>query len=152
MRQGEFNEKIEALKFGDELWNRVINYVETCSWGAGRVLAGKMRENDFESNERVIVALHDGDIAAFCTFSNRDELPPEYNFSPFVGFVFVDEKFRGRRLSGKLIDAACGLAREQGFTAIYLMKNTGSGKSGIMGLSTGRWSSCLQGICDFWRY
>lgn len=43
-------EKIEALKFGDESWNRVINYAETCSWGAGRVLAGKMRENDFEAN------------------------------------------------------------------------------------------------------
>lgn len=70
---------------------------------------------------KIMWALHDGDIAAFCTFSNRDELPPEYDFSPFVGFVFVDEKFRGRRLSGKLIEAACGLAREQGFTAIYLM-------------------------------
>lgn len=81
-----------------------------------------MRANDFEANERVIAALHDGDIAALCTFSNRDELPPEYDFKPFVGFVFVDEKYRGRRLSGKLIDAACGIAREQGFTAIYLMR------------------------------
>ena len=99
-------EKIEVLTFGDELWSRVIEYAETCSWGAGRVLAGKMRANDFEANERVIAALHDGDIAAFCTFSNRDELPPEYGFKPFVGFVFVDEKYRGCRLSGKLIDAA----------------------------------------------
>jgi predicted N-acetyltransferase YhbS len=127
VRQGEFNKKIEVLTFGDDLWSRGIEYAETCSWGAGRVLAGKMRENDFEANERVIAALHDGNIAAFCTFSNRDELPPEYNFSPFVGFVFVDEKFRGRRLSGNLIEAACGLAREQGFTAIYLM----SGEVGL---------------------
>ena len=120
-------EKIKVLTFGDELWSRVIEYAETCSWVAGRVLAGKMRENDFEVNERVIAALHDGDIAAFCTFSNRDELPPEYGFKPFVGFVFVDEKFRGRRLSGKLIDTACGLAKDQGFTAIYLM----SGEVGL---------------------
>lgn len=104
-------EKIEILTFGHELWDRVIEYAETCSWGAGQVLAGKMRANDFEANERVIAALHDGDIAAFCTFSNRDELPPEYDFKPFVGFVFVDEKYRGRRLSRKLIDAACGIAR-----------------------------------------
>lgn len=99
-------EKIKVLTFGEELWDRVIKYAETCSWAAGRVLAGKMRENDFEANERVIAALHDGDIAAFCTFSNKDELPPEYDFSQFVGFVFVDEKYRGCRLSGKLIDAA----------------------------------------------
>ena len=120
-------EKIEVLTFGNELWNKVINYAETCSWGAGRVLAGKMRENDFEANERVIAALHGGDITAFCTFSNKDELPPQYDFMPFVGFVFVDEKYRGRRLSGKLIDAACGIAREQGFTAIYIM----SGEIGL---------------------
>lgn len=120
-------EKIEVLTFGHVLWNKVIKYAETCSWGAGRVFASKMRENDFEANERVIVALHDGDIVAFCTLSNKDELPPEYDFEPFVGFVFVDEKFRGHRLSGKLIDAACGIAREQGFTAIYLM----SGEVGL---------------------
>lgn len=120
-------EKIEVLTFGDELLDKVIKYAVICSWRAGRVLAGKMRANDFEANERVIVALHDGDIAAFCTFSNRDELPPEYDFTPFVGFVFVDEKFRGRRLSGKLIDAACGIAIDQGFTAMYIM----SGEVGL---------------------
>lgn len=47
-------EKIEVLTFGDELWNRVIKHAETCSWGAGRVLAGKMRANDFEANEKRI--------------------------------------------------------------------------------------------------
>lgn len=120
-------EKIEVLTFGHELWNRVINYAESCSWGAGRVLAGKMRENDFEANERVIAALHGGDIAAFCTFSNKDELPPEYDFSPFVGFVFVDEKYRGRRLSERLVGATCDIAREQGFRAVYLM----SGEIGL---------------------
>lgn len=120
-------EKIEVLTFGNELWDKVINYAETCSWGAGRVLAGKMRENDFEANERVIAALHGGDITAFCTFSNKDELPQEYEFTPFVGFVFVDEKYRGRRLSEKLIEAACVAAKEQGFTAIYIM----SGEIGL---------------------
>lgn len=93
----------------------MIEYAETCSWGAGRVLAGKMRENDFESNERVIVALHDGDIAAFCTFSNRDELPPEYDFKPFVRFVFVDEKFRGRRLrAGERAGIYSDISNERG--------------------------------------
>ena len=120
-------EKIEVLTFGHELWNKVINYAETCSWEAGRVLAGKMRENDFEANERVIAALHGGDITAFCTFSNKDELPQEYEFTPFVGFVFVDEKYRGRRLSERLIGAACDIAREQGFRAVYLM----SGEIGL---------------------
>lgn len=123
----EISEKIEIMSYGHTLWNRTIKYAEACSWGAGRTLADMMRKNAFESNERVIVALHDNDIAAFCTLSNRDELPPEYDFKPFVGFVFVDEKYRGNRLSEKLIDAACETARKQGFTEIFIM----SGEIGL---------------------
>ena len=39
----------------------------------------------------------------------------------FIGFMFVDENFRGHRLSEKLIDAACDVARSQGYSRIYLM-------------------------------
>ena len=67
------------------------------------------------------------EIAGFCTFANKDELPEEYDFSPFIGFMFVDEKYRGHRLSGKLIDAACGIAKEQGFSTVYIM----SGEVGL---------------------
>lgn len=56
-----------------------------------------MKENDFESNERVFIALCDDDIAGFCTLTNKDELPAEYDFEPFIGFVFVDSKYRGHR-------------------------------------------------------
>lgn len=40
--------------------------------------AEKMEPNDFENNERALVALRDDDAAAFCTFTNRDEMPREY--------------------------------------------------------------------------
>ena len=72
-------------------------------------------------HEPVVVALENDEIAGFCTFANKDELPQEYDYTPFIGFLFVDEKYRGHRLSGKLIDAACNLAREQGFSTIYIM-------------------------------
>lgn len=41
-----------------------------------------MRENAFESNERVLAAVCGEEVAGFATFSNRDELPPEYSFTP----------------------------------------------------------------------
>lgn len=41
--------------------------------------------------------------------------------------MFVDEKYRGHRLSGKLIDVACGIAKDQGFLTIYVM----SGEVGL---------------------
>lgn len=119
--------KIEVMTFGHKLWDKTIEFAEKCSWRAGPCLAKKMKENDFESNERVIIALCDDNIAAFCTFTNKDELPAEYDFKPFIGFVFVDEKYRGHRLSEALIDAACEAAGKQGFPTIYIM----SGEVGL---------------------
>ena len=63
--------------------------------------AEKKRANDIENNERALVALLDDDAAAFCTFTNRDEMPKEYGFGPFIGFLFVAETYRGNRLSEK---------------------------------------------------
>ena len=120
-------EKIIVMAPGHELWDKTIAFAVGCPWKAGAFLAEKMKANDFENNERVLVALHGDEAAAFCTFTNRDELPKEYGFGPFIGFLFVAEKYRGNRLSEKMLNAACNVARKQGFSTIYLM-------SGEMGL------------------
>ena len=85
--------------------------------------AEKMEPNDFENSERALVALRDDDAAAFCTFTNRDEMPREYG----IGFLFVAEQYRGNRLFEQMVNAACNVAKEQGFSAIYLM----SGEVGL---------------------
>ena len=89
--------------------------------------AEKMEPNDFENNERALVALCDDDAATFCTFTNRDEMSREYGCGPLIGFLFVAEKYRGNRLSEQMVNAACNVAKEQGFSAIYLM----SGEVGL---------------------
>ena len=89
--------------------------------------AKKMEANDFESNERALVALRDDDAVVFCTFTNRDEMPREYGCGPLIGFLFVAEKYRGNRLSEQMVNAACNVAKEQGFSVIYLM----SGEVGL---------------------
>ncbi|MBR4180403.1 MAG: GNAT family N-acetyltransferase [Treponema sp.] len=118
---------IQIMTSAHPLWHKTISFAETCSWRAGAALAQKMRENDFADNERVFIAIENDEIAGFCTFSNKDELSQEYDFTPFIGFLFVDEKYRGHRLSSKLIDTACSLAKTQGFTTIYVM----SGEVGL---------------------
>ena len=120
-------EKIEVMSYGHEYWNMVINFASKCSWKAGKFLAQKMMTNDFERNEKVIIALCDDCIAGFCTLANKDEISQEYDFTPFVGFVFVDEKYRGNRLSERLVNTACDEAREEGFRTIYIM----SGEVGL---------------------
>ncbi|MCM1498334.1 MAG: GNAT family N-acetyltransferase [Clostridium sp.] len=52
-------------------------------------------------------------MAGFSTFSERDELPEQYGFTPFIGFVFVGEKYRGRRLSERMIQSIISYAKEE---------------------------------------
>ena len=111
----------------DKLRNAVISYAENCSWRAGKELARLMRRNEFKDWEKVFAVCENGRIAGFCTLTEKDELSPEYPFTPFIGFVFVDEEFRGRRVSGELIGAAVRYVRKIGFENVYIM----SGEVGL---------------------
>ncbi len=108
-------------------WNETICLAEKCPWKAGPYLALKMKNNDFNTWERVFVAYVNGKVAGFCTFAEKDELPEEYKFTPFIGFVFVDEPYRGKRLSELMIQSAILYARELGYEKIYIM----SGEIGL---------------------
>lgn len=91
------------------------------------MLAKRMRENAFRPWERVIAAVVDGHVAGYCTLTEKDELPEPCPYSPFVGFVFVDERCRGQRLSERMIGRALLYAKEAGYPAVYLM----SGERGL---------------------
>lgn len=121
------NIEIHLMTASHELWKATADFALNCSWGAGGLLAKLMYENIFVEEERVLVALVDGKIAGFCTYSRKDELSDEYDFTPLIGFVFVDEKYRGNRLSEGLIQAACDYASDLGHQKIYIM----SGEKGL---------------------
>lgn len=110
-----------------ELWNDTITFAENCSWKAGPYLAQLMKQNKFLEWERVFAACEDGEVVGYCTFVEKDELPDTYDFTPFIGFVFVDEKYRGKRISEKLIDSVVRYAGEIGYDTIYIM----SGEQGL---------------------
>ena len=112
---------------GHPLWDRTIAFAEKCSWRAGPYLAKMMRKNEFLPWERVVAACEDGRVIGFCTFTEKDELPEKYGYSPFIGFVFVGEGSRGRRISEKMISRASEYAKTLGYQAIYLM----SGEKGL---------------------
>ncbi|MBQ3270814.1 MAG: GNAT family N-acetyltransferase [Clostridia bacterium] len=112
---------------GHPLWDAMIAFAQNCSWRAGPVLAKRMRENAFRPWERVIVAVMDGHVAGYCTLTETDELPEPCPYSPFIGFVFVDERCRGQRLSERMIERALLYAKEAGYPAVYLM----SGERGL---------------------
>ena len=116
-----------AIQQGNMLWEKTITFAEASSWKAGRVLAAKMKKNDFIDWERVIVAVEGDEIAGYCTLTEKDELSDAYHFTPFIGFAFVDEKYRGHRVSEKMIECACGCAKELGYQKVFIM----SGEQGL---------------------
>lgn len=119
--------EIQLIQYGHPLWEKTITYAETCSWKAGPVLAERMLKNDFLDWERIAVAVDQESVAGFCAFLEKDELPESYDYSPFIGFVFVDGKYRGKRLSGRMIDHVLSYAKELGCTAVYIL----SGEQGL---------------------
>ena len=119
--------EILSIRKGHPLWEKTICFARNSSWRAGPFLAGKMESDDFLDWERVVVAVEEERIVGYCTVTEKDELPEKYGYSPFIGFVFVDEKHRGKRISERLIGQAVICAREAGYSKIYLM----SGEKGL---------------------
>lgn len=114
--------KFEIITSADELWNKVTNYAENCSWKAGKSLANSMKNNEFKDWERVIAAVDDDKICGYCTVAKTDCIP-NVSYTPYIGFMFVDEQYRGNSLSQKLIERAMEYLKSVGFDKVYLVSD-----------------------------
>lgn len=119
--------EIYSMAQGHKYWNETISLAAKCSWKAGSYLTEKMKNNEFAEWERVFVASVDGKVVGFCTLVEKDELPAKYEFTPFIGFLFVDEQYRGKRLSELMLKSAISYAQALGYEKIYIM----SGEIGL---------------------
>ena len=119
--------KIYKIAYEHSLWQETIKLAENCSWRAGKSLATLMKQNQFLDWESVFVACVEEKIVGYCTFTQKDELPEQYDFSPFIGFIFVDEKYRGNRISEQMINSVIAYAVKLGFEKVYIM----SGEHGL---------------------
>ena len=115
------------MKRGHPMWQKTAAFARTCSWRAGPYLAERMDRGEFTDRERVIACLDGEQVIGFCTFSEKDSLPEGDSHTPFIGFVFVDEAYRGKRLSQKMIDRACLHAADLGYDVVYIV----SGERGL---------------------
>ncbi len=101
-------------------WEETIRFADGCSWEAGPRLAELMRRNDFEDWERVVNA-RDGDrLIGFCTFERTGRMPKKLDFRPFINYVFVDERYRGNRISERMIRFVLAYAETLGYETVYL--------------------------------
>lgn len=118
--------KIIAITPQSPLWERTIAFAQSCSWRAGPYLASLMRKNAFTDWERVFVALEGDELAGYCTLAKTDTIPAA-PYTPYTGFVFVSERFRGARVSEKMLAATEATARALGFSTMHIV----SGEKGL---------------------
>lgn len=119
--------EIHLITRDHPLWRETISLAKNCSWRAGPMLAERMERDAFQDWERVCCATVGDQVAGFCTFCERDELPEDQLFTPFIGFVFVEEPYRGNRISQQMIRRVLRYAGELGYEKVYLM----SGERGL---------------------
>ena len=113
---------IKPILPNDELWRKAIDYGRNCSWKAGVLFAEQLEQNNFTEWERVFAAVDNGKIAGYCTFSKKDCIP-NVEYSPYIGFIFVGEEYRGNRLSEKMILAVIEYAKELLFKEVYIVSD-----------------------------
>ena len=97
---------ILSVTFDDDMWQEVSQFAQSCSWRAGKALSQSMSDNAFTAWERVIVALH-----------------ANVPYTPYIGYMFVDEKYRGQRLSQKPISYAMSYLKTLGFHQVFLVSD-----------------------------
>lgn len=98
----------------------MIEYAQNCPWRAGQSLARKMENGYFDSWQRVIIALNEDKIVGFCTFTKKDSFP-YLAYTPFIGYIYVDEKHRGQQIGKNMIDIACQYAKSLQFEYVYIV-------------------------------
>ena len=111
---------IQKVEKGTELAEKLLDFVENCSWLEVKDHAAKtLREWKFEDWETPFAALDNDHIVGMATIMKSDYYPLPEIF-PWISTVFVSEEYRGRRISGKLIDFANRYAKEAGFDRTYI--------------------------------
>ena len=100
-----------------------IRQIGEADWVAGPYLQRTLAEGSFHrtygEHSRVLVLADGSRLASFCTYAEKDDVP-DTDLTPWMGFVYTDPRYRGRRLMGRLIARVKELAREDGYDAVYI--------------------------------
>ncbi len=113
---------IKSICKDSEFWQRTIAYALECSWKAGSSLASLMKDNKFNEWERVFVVFDKDKIIGFATLTKKDSIP-DIDYYPFIGYLFVDKKYRGKRISKRIISHIIKYAKDIGFDKVYLISD-----------------------------
>ncbi|MCR4792526.1 MAG: GNAT family N-acetyltransferase [Lachnospiraceae bacterium] len=111
---------VEKVDKDTPLAGELLSFIENCSWEETKDhLAALVRNREFSDWETMFVAKADGRIVGMASVMKEDYYPIP-DLMPWVSSIFVDEAYRGQRISGKLIKCANEYLKELGFEKSYI--------------------------------
>lgn len=112
---------MKVLEFKKEPY--ILEYFKNCSWGAAQFLYSLIIEEKVEEvlgeKTKIVVLVDEENVVSFATYAKRDCIADDTMF-PWIGFVYTDEAYRGKRYSQKVINYIIDKARDAGHSNIYL--------------------------------
>lgn len=111
---------IRKVDRGTPLADKLLAYVNDFSWDEvkehiSRVISGW----EFDGWETMFAAADGDKIVGMCSVMKTDYYPLP-DIYPWISCIFVSEEYRGRRISGMLIDRANEYAKKLGFERTYI--------------------------------
>ena len=114
------NYEIIDVSASGALVNKLIFYANNCSFqGTGSYLAQLLSDNAFEDYERVYAAIQNREVIGFAAIVKESCVDGDKN-SPWLDFLFVEEKYRNQHIGMAFITKICSYAKSIGFDCLYL--------------------------------
>ena len=108
---------MKIIEFKKE--QHILEYFKECEWGAAKflydlIINDKLYETLGEDT-KIIVLLDGTNVVSFATYANQDCIDDKTLF-PWIGFVYTDEAYRGKRYSQKVIEYIKDLAQKDNYS------------------------------------
>jgi len=114
--------EIKQVLYKDEYWDKLIVFARKSSWRESPIIANNWEKNNYLDWERIFVAVENNNIVGHCSLNEKDSIP-DVEYTPYIQSVFINEQFRGNRLSEKLILCAMSYAKSLGFGKVYIVSD-----------------------------
>lgn len=99
---------------------QLMQYAKNCSFqGSGTYLAEIVENGELQGWERVFCVLSSDKIIGFGALM-RSSCVDDEGHTPWLDFLFVDEKYRNRNIGRAIVYHICQYAKNLGFSTVFL--------------------------------
>lgn len=120
--------KIIDISEDGEIRKKLIQFARNCSWqSTGSYLAELVNDYNLEEKETVFAAVENEEVVGFvaflkeCVADVKESDADIEKMDAWLDFLFVDESYRGQKISAKLIEKIFEYCKSNHFTKLYLI-------------------------------